>query len=91
VLQIIRERGSVLKGSQLDPPSLPAPALASTSDPRPQKSAYGLAEQLLRVARKLEARNSADSETVQLVIAMRRQATKLLIDAFSSDTSAPIP
>jgi hypothetical protein len=105
VLNIIRQRGSVLRGSELDlqnqPMQTPRIAIIETEDPlepingmggefgRPSPG-YLAAEQLLKSARNLERLN-ATNERTELIRAMRSHAAKLLIDAISQDTQTLRP
>ncbi|MCO8120869.1 hypothetical protein NHH03_03905 [Stieleria sp. TO1_6] len=95
VLDLIRRRGSLLKGSILDPDS------DSDQDfrggPRPvanqptgelssqQQNQFYAAEMLLKTARLLGKLNSDDDQTQQLASQMRGQAARLLADALSAD------
>ncbi len=97
VMEVIRNRGSVIDGSSLDP-HLADESLMPRSTPHPpsrradqgnvdRPSTYLAVENLLRTARLLESmpNNSAHSG---LVHEMRAHASKILIDAISAE-SAP--
>ncbi len=101
VLGIIRQQGSILDGSVLDPAAaddrhdsvLPNSSRADgvNSESRAQDSVYDVAEQLLRVARLLQRLPGRDAERDELARAMRDQATKLMIDGISRESKASSP
>lgn len=89
VLEVIRQRGSILDGSVLDPenedplkmderatPKRDAGVETSISPPIP--SSVNVAESLLRSARLLESIPGGDEERRVLIRQMRIQATRLL-------------
>lgn len=101
VLGIIRQQGSILDGSVLDPASaddrhdsvLPKSRRTdgANRDSRARDSVYDVAEQLLRVARMLRRLPGRDAERDELARAMRDQATKLMIDDISRESKASSP
>jgi hypothetical protein len=75
VLQVIKQRGSVLDGSVLDaePDQSPAP-------PAKAFTATLAAEQLLKAARLLEKTGPLDQDRAELVKSMRAEAVQLLTE-----------
>ncbi len=95
VLEIIRQRGSVLNGSSLDEPEQTHDSLHSDDLPMqggepgavardPSEHRYRTAESLLRSARLLGQIAAQDPEQQSLVRAMRQRALVLLIQAAKS-------
>lgn len=101
VLEIIRRRGSVLRGSALeDANQTPKIAIIETDEPlrsiaggeiSPSISVYLAAEQLLKASRTLERLGGPSNDRSELIRAMRSHAAKLLIDAISQDTPTQFP
>lgn len=107
VLDIIRRRGSVLRGSQLDSPDqplqMPRIAIFETEDPIEFGNASNNGSELGRsspgylAAEQLlrSARSleklNATNERYELIRAMRSHAAKLLIDAISQETQTRRP
>lgn len=101
VLEIIRRRGSVLRGSALeDANQTPKIAIIETDEPlrsiaggevSPSISVYLAAEQLLKASRTLERLGGPSNDRSELIRAMRSHAAKLLIAAISQDTPTQFP
>tara|TARA_R110002049_G_scaffold46487_1_gene135188 strand:- start:144667 stop:145140 length:474 start_codon:yes stop_codon:yes gene_type:complete len=83
VLNVIRQQGSVLDGSPLDPKLEPLPESASDADRGDRSLAPAshralAAERLLKAARLLEQVQPLDNARRQLVKQMRRETVRLL-------------
>jgi len=101
VLEIIRRRGSVLRGSALeDTNQIPKISIITTDEPlrsisggevSPSISVYLAAEQLLRASRTLERLGGPSGDRSELIRAMRSHAAKLLIDAISQEMPSQFP
>ncbi|TWT86458.1 hypothetical protein [Neorhodopirellula pilleata] len=96
VLDVIREKGSILDGSILDP-RMEAEAAAQEQSPNPNRRPPGdlsmiqnasetvrTAELLLRSARRLEKVADGDDRCARLIHQMRVQATSMLADLYLS-------
>lgn len=91
VLQVIREKGSILDGSILDPrlELVPddEPTARAASKARPTQNVsetVKTAELLLRSARRLESFGGGDAQCARLIHQMRIQATSMLADLYLS-------
>ena len=91
VLDVIREKGSILDGSVLDPrmelgPD-DEPTAQAASKARPTQNVsetVRTAELLLRSARRLESFGGGDAQCVRLIHQMRVRATSMLADLYLS-------
>jgi hypothetical protein len=86
VLDVIRQRGSVVDGSILDPMLDLKSELQDDGEWGKLSSVYLAAESLLKSARILEGLSDQSSSRLQLIRSMRSEATKLLIDAVSRES-----
>ncbi len=96
LLELLRTRGSVLDGSLLDP-QVPADQPRPPSDLRDERAvtsgnvlvskSYALAEQMLKIARRLEGVGDDSGSRAALVVLLRREATRILIDEISAAES----
>ncbi len=84
IMEVIRQRGSVLDGSVLDPKIGDPLEPPATGDVAAAPAVYEVAEDLLRASRLLAAL-PPDSQRQQLVRSMRHQATQLLIEAIANE------
>jgi hypothetical protein len=97
VLSIIRNRGSVLQGSALDPSATPdttskySPEDQATGDVAPSAAVYVACEQLLRTARQLSKLPAPNASRTNLIREMRREAARMLIEAISLETATLTP
>ncbi len=92
VLDVIRQRGSVLDGSSLDetPHAEMQPHAHDAAYPQPPRMSdadrrYQVAESLLRSARLLQQLGASDPEQAQLIQSMRQRALKLMIQSAAHD------